>query len=124
MLTNDINQEVGSYLGRQADAMLSKQLSISEAVYTPRTGTLNKALAGKPYDVNGMNIEVRLPKHIRFLDMKRHSKGGKPKSTYAPIYNKYVYGYLKSAIRNKLKRVIPARLIAEWKQTTSIVFDK
>lgn len=124
MLTNELNEDIGSFLDRQAGEMLSKQLSVAEAVYRPRTGTLNKALASKPYTVNGMTVKVRYPKHIRFLDMKRSSRSGRKKRTYAPIYNKYVYGYLKSAVRRKLHRAIPALLMSEWKTTTAAAFTE
>lgn len=118
MLTNELNNEIGSFLGNQADTMLSKQLAVAEAVYTPRTGTLNKALASKPYKVSGTTVTVRYPLHVRFLDMKKGSTGRK-KQKYAPIYNRNVYGYLKAAVSKKLKRCIPALLLSEWRTTTS-----
>ena len=36
---------------------------------------------------------------------------GKKKKRYAPIYNKYVYGYLKSSVLRKLNRLVPEIMI-------------
>lgn len=33
------------------------------------------------------------------------------KKKYAPIYNKYVYGYLKSAVWKKLNELVPRMMI-------------
>lgn len=48
--------------------------------------------------------------HIRFLDMKK-GRNGKRKKLYAPIYNKYVYGYLKSEVARKPNRMVPDVMI-------------
>ena len=138
MFKDNFTHEVGDFLRQQATDMMNKQLSVSKAVYNERTGTLNRMLSSKVFNVQGMSIDVSFPLHIRFLDMKRasikkqlttktvirnHSKvskkvlQGKKKTTYAPIYNKYVYGYLKSAVWKKLKRVIPAYMIQEFRET-------
>ena len=138
MFKDNFTHEVGDFLRQQATDMMNKQLSVSKAVYNERTGTLNRMLSSKVFNVQGMSIDVSFPLHIRFLDMKRasikkqittktvirnHSKvtkkvlQGKKKTTYAPIYNKYVYGYLKSAVWKKLKRAIPAYMIQEFRET-------
>lgn len=159
MVTDELNDglktEIGSFLESQAKAMLSAQLGVSKSVYSERTGTLNRALSSNSYnlDLFGMSIDVNVPLHIRFLDMKRasikttmenethiqnrssryHGRNrekvikavakGKKKSVYAPIYNRYVYGYLKSAIWKKLKRAVPAHLIQEWRNTVGEGFN-
>ena len=47
--------------------------------------------------VQSMSVTVSYPKHIRFLDMKK-SRSGEKKKRYAAIYNKQVYGHLKSGV--------------------------
>lgn len=42
--------------------------------------------------------------------MKKGRKG-KKKKRYAPIYNKYVYGYLKADVHRKLNRLVPSIMI-------------
>lgn len=112
MNTNEFNREVNSFLKDQADLMLRKQAAINQAVYNERTGSLTKALNSTPQvGVDGeISVTVEFPKHIRFLDMKRGSNG-KKKSVYAPIYNRYVYGYIKSALWRKIARVVPTFMI-------------
>lgn len=118
MNTNDFNKEVNAFLKDQADMMLRKQAAINQSVYNERTGTLTRALNSTPQvGVDGeISVSVELPKHIRFLDMKRGSNG-KKKSVYAPIYNKYVYGYIKSALWKKMARVIPTFMIKTFNNT-------
>lgn len=120
MITDELNDglrnEIGIFLEAQTKDMLSAQLGISRSVYSERTGTLNRALSSKDYTVSGMTVDIRYPKHIRFLDMKK-SASGRKKLRYSPIYNRYVYGYLKSAIWKKLKRAVPAHLIQQWKDS-------
>lgn len=139
MFTDQFKHSVGSFLETQAQDLLAKQLSVSKAVYTERTGMLNRTLAGRSFtiDTDALSVSVDYPLYIRFLDMKRSAsktrtviktviqnrrkvqrkvKVGGPKKVYAPIYNKYVYGYLKSAIYKRLRYAIPANLIQDFRQ--------
>ena len=50
------------------------------------------------------------PIHIRFLDLKK-TRSGKKKRNYTPIYNRYVYGYLKSDIWRMLMAALPKQMI-------------
>lgn len=130
MFTEEFTQEINSFLGRQAKQLLDKQSAVFHAVYTERSGTLARSLssaAGQTGSLVGgtmangsFQVSVPYPKHIRFLDMKKGS-GGKRKSKYAPIYNKYVYGYLKSAVYKKLTRVIPVFMIRTIEGTITSV---
>lgn len=138
MFADEFKKDVGSFLQTQASDLLAKQLSVSKAVYTERTGMLNAALASDTtavVDPSGMTVTLSYPLHIRFLDMRRSSRGGSVsvknalrnhkkvarqvrkgnvKTHYAPIYNRYVYGYLKAAVRRRLRSVVPAYLLKEW----------
>lgn len=119
MFTDQFTHELNSYLKRQGDSLLEKQKSVFEATYTSRSGSLARALASKSTATGnlfgGASVEVAYPIHIRFLDMKkRWSKKNERmvrKKKYAPIYNKYVYGYLKSAVWKKLNELIPRMMI-------------
>ncbi len=108
MFTNQFKHEINSYMRSQADKLLAHQTAIFSSAYTSRTGTLAQALQSEP-QVQDMRVDIPYPKHIRFLDMKK-SKGGKKKN-YKPIYNRYVYGYLKSDIWKKLNSAIPRQMI-------------
>lgn len=130
MVSEEFNQEVNSFLGRQARLLLEKQSAVAHAVYRERTGTLSRALnssAGQTGSLVGgsmadgrFQVSVPYPKHIRFLDMKRGS-GGRKKGRYAPIYNRYVYGYLKSALYKKMIRVVPMFMISTFEGTVKSV---
>ena len=119
MFTDQFTHELNSYLKRQGDSLLEKQKSVFEATYTSRSGSLARALSSKSTATGnlfgGASVEVAYPIHIRFLDMKkRWSKKNERmvrKKKYAPIYNKYVYGYLKSAVWKKLNELIPRMMI-------------
>ena len=123
----DFKHSIGDFYRSQSADLLHKQLSISQAILQERTGRLNQFLSG------GM---VRVDEEsIRFLDMKRaalktetvdktvtrggrkvrkRTKRGKIKQNYAPIYNKYVYGYLKSAVYRRLRSTLPSFMIREF----------
>ena len=119
MFTDQFTHELNSYLKRQGDSLLEKQKSVFEATYTSRSGSLARALSSKSVATGnlfgGASVEVAYPIHIRFLDMKkRWSKKNERmvrKKKYAPIYNKYVYGYLKSAVWKKLNELVPRMMI-------------
>lgn len=137
-MLDEFKHTIGDFYRKQSSDLLQKQLSISQAVLTERTGRLNQFLSGGFATVNeqAMEVTVPYPIYIRFLDMKRAAvKGagttghsakssgrkslkkaakGKLKQNYAPIYNKYVYGYLKSAIHRRLRSAIPSFMIKEF----------
>lgn len=119
MFTDQFTHELNSYLKHQGDSLLEKQKSVFEATYTSRSGSLARALSSKSTATGnlfgGASVEVAYPIHIRFLDMKKRWSERKQrmvrKKKYAPIYNKYVYGYLKSAVWKKLNELIPRMMI-------------
>jgi hypothetical protein len=117
MLTDEFKHELNGYLMSQGEKLLAHQRSIASSSYNSVTGNLIKALSARPQtgiETGGVGVEVNYPVYIRFLDMKkRRSAGGKivRKKHYSQIYNKYVYGYLKSDIWKKLNRLIPAQMI-------------
>lgn len=118
MFTDQFKHEVNSYLKSQGDRLLETQRSVFNATYKSRTGRLARALSSAPVtgtSGSGMSVEVSYPMHIRFLDMKKKWSKRKEKlvrkKNYAPIYNKYVYGYLKSDIWRKLNELIPRVMI-------------
>ena len=131
----EFKHSIAGFFRSQTDDLLHKQLSISKAILTERTGTLNQFLsggAGVKIDEQNLTVTIPYPIYIRFLDMKRaaiktetvdktvirnHRKvvkklaRGKKKRVYAPIYNKYVYGYLKSATYRRLRSALPSFMI-------------
>ncbi len=133
----EFKHSVDDFFADQARDLLHKQLSISKAIYTERTGRLNQYLSGA-YVRRGtkqMEITIPYPIYIRFLDMRRASirtqvvdrtvirnhrkvtvkaRRGRKKQVYAPIYNKYVYGYLKGATLRRLRSAIPSFMIKEF----------
>lgn len=115
MITDQFTHEVGTFLQDQAARLLTHQGEIASATYQERTGRLTESLNHLPYP-NGTHIELSYPIHIRFLDMKK-GRNGKRKKRYAPIYNKYVYGYLKSDVARKLNRLVPDIMINAIKDT-------
>ena len=119
MFTDQFIHDLNSYLKRQGDNLLEKQKSVFDATYTSRSGSLARTLSSKSTVTGnlfgGAMVEVAYPIHIRFLDMKKRWSKKKEKMVrkkkYAPIYNKYVYGYLKSDIHRKLNELIPRVMI-------------
>ena len=109
MIMDEFRHEVNGYMQRQADRLLAHQASIASASYNSRTGSLARALASKA-TVQDATVSIPYPVHIRFLDMKK-TRTGKKKRAYAPIYNRYVYGYLKSDIWKMLMAAIPKQMI-------------
>lgn len=109
MISDEFKHEVGSYMQRQADRLLAHQAGIARASYNSRTGSLARALASKA-TVQDATVSVPYPIHIRFLDLKK-TRSGKKKRNYTPIYNRYVYGYLKSDIWRMLMAALPKQMI-------------
>lgn len=119
MITDQFKHEVGSYMQRQADKLLAHQASIARASYNTRTGSLARALASRA-TVKDATVSVPYPVHIRFLDLKK-TRSGKKKRHYTPIYNKYVYGYLKSDIWRMLMAALPKQMIRTIEETVKSV---
>ena len=116
MFADEFKHEVGRYLENQTEKLFVRQReAAAEAPYYRRTGRLKDALWNRP-SASGTKIEITYPLHIRFLDMKKGRKG-KRKKRYAPIYNKYVYGYLVADIRRTLNRMIPDIMINAFHDT-------
>ena len=133
---DEFKHSIGDFFKQQSEDLLHKQLSISQAVYTERTGRLNQFLGGPArVDSGSMQVTITYPLYIRFLDMKRSSvksetadrtvvrggrkvlrktRQGRKTANYAPIYNKYVYGYLKAATVRRLRTALPSFMIKEF----------
>lgn len=135
-MLEDFKHSIGDFFRSQSEDLLHKQLSISQAVLNERTGRLNQFLSGTARVNEGeISVTIAYPLYIRFLDMKRAAiktqtanktvirngrkvlqkvRQGKKKQNYVPIYNKYVYGYLKSATYRRLRSSIPSFMIKEF----------
>ena len=55
-----------------------------------------------------------------FLDMKK-TRLGKRKKKYAAIYNRYVYGYLKSPVYRLLMASLPNQIIKTMEDTVTTI---
>ena len=115
MFSSQFKHDLTNFMTAQGSALLNHQRAIADAYYKTRTGTLSRALGGQP-EVQQMKVSIPYPKHIRFLDMKKGRKG-KKKKRYAPIYNKYVCGYLVADVRRTLNRMIPDIMINAFHDT-------
>lgn len=135
-MLEEFKHNLGEFYRQQSSDLLKKQLGISKAVLNERTGRLNTFLSGgfAKVDESAMEVTVPYPIYIRFLDMKhgtrrssqsgavsgrgrkalKKARQGKLRENYVPIYNKYVYGYLKSALRRRLRSAIPSFIIKEF----------
>lgn len=109
MIADNYKHQLSSFLGKQGTALLAHQKAIAESFYGQKTGSLASALSGTP-TVTDLKVSVPYPKHIRFLDMKK-TRLGKRKKKYAAIYNRYVYGYLKSPVYRLLMASLPEQII-------------
>ena len=119
MFTDQFTHEINSYLKHQGDRLLETQRGIAQATYRTRTGQLMNSLSGG-VTVSDCKVDIPYPVHIRFLDMKK-TRTGKKKKRYFPIYNKYVYGYLKSDIWRILNALIPKQMIRIIEDTIKTV---
>lgn len=101
----------------QAEALLGKQASVLSSTYNERSGLLSRALNDTPnLGGDGLSVELSYPIHIRFLDLKK-TASGKKKKRYAPIYNKYVYGYLKAGVWKWLNAHLPGVIARAMEET-------
>lgn len=115
MFSTQFKHDLTNFMTAQGSALLNHQRAIADAYYKTRTGTLSRALGGQP-EVQQMKVSIPYPKHIRFLDMKK-TRLGKRKKRYAQIYNRYVYGYLKSPVWRVLMASIPKAMIRTMEET-------
>lgn len=122
MFTDQFKHEINSYLKSQSERLLSAQKAVAETTYRQRSGQLMHALSSQA-TVSEMTVTVPYPLHIRFLDMKKSSRGAnrRRKKRYAPIYNKYVYGYLKSDVWRMLMAGIPKQMVKTIESTFTAV---
>lgn len=109
MIADQFKHQINSFLASQGSALMAHQKAIADATYQSRTGSLAQALSSQP-EVSDLKVSVPYPKHIRFLDMKK-TRLGKRKKKYAAIYNRYVYGYLKSPVYRLLMAGFPDTII-------------
>lgn len=101
MITQEVNQvRFGQYaaevLNDTGELLLKEQSGIA-STYLYRTGWLAETLASNISTVlssaDGAAMIIRYPKFIRYLDLK-HSRSGRLKKVYHPIYNRPLYGYV------------------------------
>ncbi len=105
-------KDLNSIIQSQTDEMLTKQGTVFASTYRSRSGKVAAALASRPRVSLG-KIIIPYPKYIRFLDMKDVRWQGEKlyrKKRYAPIYNRYVYGYLKIGVWRRLNSTIPKQM--------------
>lgn len=113
MITQQVNQPhfaqfAAEILSDTAGRLLPTQQRIADT-YLRRSGELAEKLASPIFNVSsnsdGANLTINYPGKIRFLDLKKTSRGRK-KKVYYPIYNKplygYVYGYALARLRAAL----------------------
>lgn len=93
-------------LREAADALTTIQGYVLEDNYLSQSGRLAANLASKPYVIltstSGAMLKVNYLSYMRFLDLKETRKG-KKKKRYAPIYNKYVFGFMMGFTYNRLR---------------------
>lgn len=118
MISEEFRHHINEYMQNQADKLLARQEGIARASYKVRSGKLLSNLAARPV-VGDLEITLPYPMHIRFLDLKK-DKQGKQKKNYVPIYNRYVYGYMKSGIWKMLMGAIPQNMVNVMKDTFEI----
>lgn len=109
MLSQEFIRDANHFISSQAEDLLSHQMRIASYSHRPVSGRLAYSLSQTP-NIGDMSVSLTYPLHIRFLDMKK-SKQGKKKKNYVPIYNKYVYGYLQSGVRNWLNARLPEIMV-------------
>ena len=119
MISDEFKHEVGSYMQSQSDRLLAHQAGIASASYNTRSGSLARALASRA-EVKDATVSIPYPVHIRFLDLKK-TRTGRRKRNYTPIYNRYVYGYMKSGIWRMLMASLPKQMIRTIEETIKTV---
>lgn len=122
MFADDYKHQLNSFLTTKATDLLAHQSRILNKSYRNKTGTLARALAGQP-EVTDMKVSIPYPKHIRFLDLKK-TRLGKRKKRYAAIYNRYVYGYLKSSVYKLLMGSIPDQIVKTIEDNITTLREK
>lgn len=119
MISDEFKHEVCSYMQSQVDRLLAHQAGIASTSYNTRSGSLARALASRA-EVKDATVSIPYPVHIRFLDLKK-TRTGRKKRNYIPIYNRYVYGYMKSGIWRMLMAALPKQMIRTIEETIKTV---
>lgn len=118
--TIDVPQMTADVLRKGGERLTQIQLRILNSTYVRHTGDLEGNLASKPVSISTANdsvsLEIRYMFYLRLLDLKYSSKR-KKKKRYAPIYNKYVYGFLMGYIYNNLRQGLSAVVVNEMPST-------
>ena len=109
MFTDSLISKADEFLTAQSAGLLAQQQRVAQSTYGVKSGSLTESLSA-PARSTDMEVTLEYPMHIRFLDMKK-GRGGKRKKVYAPIYNKYVYGFLKSGVWKWLNAHIPEIMV-------------
>ncbi len=103
----------------KAKDLLLHQSEVFELAYKSRSGELKRALTQQTPTMSGNKLNLKYPLHIRFLDLAR-TRYGKRKKNYAPIYNKYTYGYLFSGIYARMRQKVSGAV----KQVLDSIFSE
>jgi hypothetical protein len=100
------NQYAKEVMAEGAKILLKEQRETLQTYYNRRTGTLESNLDGSNYSIMEIGgspmLVINYLLKIRFLDMKKTSKG-KNKKLYAPIYNRLVWGFVFGRIYKQLR---------------------
>lgn len=119
--TVGLQQTLREGLPKAATNLLSIQRNVLINTYVRHTGKLEALLASNPYEVEvtdqKASLQVNYIAQIRFMDMKR-TQTGKRKKRYAPIYNKYVWGFLMGYTYNLMRQGLRAELNRNLTETT------
>lgn len=88
-----VNKEANRIIGK----LLTRQTAIVSQDYIQRTGDLVAALSSNPFKVrttdDTLEIIIKYPATIRFLDLRKTALG-KKKSYYTAIYNRPLFGHI------------------------------
>lgn len=123
------NADSMSQMMRDAGTLLlRKQLMVLDEAFVSRSGNTARWL-GDTGHINvsasddGAELNIEYPFYIHFLDLK-YSRYAKRKLTYAPIYNRYVFGFLMGYLYNNIRRQMLGEVYQTWqKEFQNITVD-
>ncbi len=125
-----------------ANNLLAVQNRIALVYYNIRSGRLVRGLTPEAIQIGSLSeslhLSISYPLHIRFNDMKkknprrvtiggkvltvRHKRGGRNKQNYAPIYNKYLYGFLLKGLYKRLHNRLGSNISESIHDSLSNIF--
>jgi hypothetical protein len=118
-----------STMMRDAGLLLfGKQMMVLDNAFKTKTGDTERWLGDRSHinvtaTSDGAQLVIDYPSYFHFLDLK-YSRYGKKKQTYAPIYNKYVFGFLMGYLYNNIRREMMGEVYNSWqKGLTDLTID-